>query len=195
MAESPGERIKGWLKAHKMTQTEMARRMGVSLKHLNQLISGKASLTYDMAQKLEQQTGITATHWNVLEAVYRTELHAQRSGQHPATGAMLLREAVASARMDRDQTINLGAPVTNYAVAPGEYIAEWLQEEEVSHAELEYALGVPETYLDALLSGQIALSDDVARALERLTGIPVTSWQRLDAKYWQDKARLAAADD
>lgn len=117
---------------------------------------------------------------------------AERPGQHPATRAMLLREGLASARMDRDQTINLGAPVTNYAVAPGEYIAEWLQEEEVSHAELEYALGVPETYLDALLSGQIALSDDVARALERLTGIPVTSWQRLDAKYWQDKARLAA---
>lgn len=95
--------------------------------------------------------------------------------------------------MDRDQTINLGGPVQrNYAVAAGEYIAEWLEEERISRAELEYGLGVSGTYLDSLLAGEIALSDDVALALERLTGVPVTSWQRLDAKYWEDKARLAA---
>jgi plasmid maintenance system antidote protein VapI len=116
---------------------------------------------------------------------------------HPATRAMVLREAVSSTRMDRDQTINLGPPgdqmtQTNYAVPAGDYITEWCQEHEVSHAELEYTLGVSPSYLDALLAGEIALSDDVARALERLSGIPVTSWQRLDAQHWTDKARLAA---
>jgi len=160
----PGQRIKAWLKENGMTQTELARRMGISLKHLNQVVHGKVSLTPDMAWKLQEQTGITARSWAIMEAVYRTDLHRTAMG-----------ETVTE---------------TNYAVATGEYITEWLEEEKVSRAELEYALGVSETYLNSLLAGQIALSDDVARALERLTGVPVTSWQRLDAKYWEDKARL-----
>ena len=81
---------------------------------------------------------------------------------------------------------------TDYAVPPGEWIKEWLDEHHTSRERLAHQLGVTLPYLESLLRGEIALSDELARALETLTGIPVTSWQRFDARYWEDRARLAA---
>lgn len=117
-----------------------------------------------------------------------------------AVPAMLIREALSSTRMDRDETINLGPPTPHgenvtaerdYAVAPGEYITEWLEENKVSHAELEYALGVSESYVTELISGKMPVSPSIAIQLENLTGIPVKSWTELDRKYWQDRERIA----
>lgn len=76
----PGEWIREWLEQHEMTQAEMARHMGVSLKHLNQLIGGKVSLTYPMAWKLQHETGISARQWAILEAIYRTDLLRLENG-------------------------------------------------------------------------------------------------------------------
>lgn len=110
--------------------------------------------------------------------------------------AMLLREAVATVDMDRDQTIDLSAPgekmtQSNYAVAPGEYVTEWLEEHQVSASALAHRLGVRESYVVALLAGQIAVSAPLAGALSDLTGIPASSWLAWETQYQKDKERLA----
>lgn len=79
-AMPPGEWIREWLEHNGTTQTELARRMGVSLKHLNQLVGGKVSLSYPMAWKLQEQTGISARQWAILEAIYRTDLLRLENG-------------------------------------------------------------------------------------------------------------------
>lgn len=80
----------------------------------------------------------------------------------------------------------------NYAVAPGEFLIEWLEENpRTSLSGLAHRLGVAPSYVVMLLAGDIAISDSLAQALEELTNIPATSWQRWEAVYQKDKARLA----
>jgi HTH-type transcriptional regulator / antitoxin HigA len=85
----------------------------------------------------------------------------------------------------------------NYAVAPGEFLLEWL-EENGDHGphwgvvELAHKLGVAPSYVMGLLCGEIAVSDPLAHALATLTGIPAKSWQAWEAMYQSDKARLGA---
>jgi len=56
-----------------MTQREFAERLGISEKHLSQLINGKVWLTFEIAQKLEQITNIPASFWNKLELKYQED--------------------------------------------------------------------------------------------------------------------------
>lgn len=56
-----------------MTQREFAERLGISEKHLSQLINGKVWLTFEIAQKLEQITSIPASFWNKLELKYQED--------------------------------------------------------------------------------------------------------------------------
>lgn len=79
----------------------------------------------------------------------------------------------------------------NYAVSPGEFVNEWLEEEGVTPSSLAWRLGVRESYVAQLLAGQIAVSDPLAQALAELTGIPAKSWRAWEALYQKDKARLA----
>lgn len=82
----------------------------------------------------------------------------------------------------------------NYAVAPGEYVNEWLEESETTAPDLAFKLGVSESYVHALLAGEIPVSDALADALATLTGIPVKSWRAFEEMYQKDKARLAGVD-
>lgn len=83
--------------------------------------------------------------------------------------------------------------MTNYAVSPGEYLAEWLEEnQDVSVPTLAWKLGVSLSYVEALLVGDVAVSDPLAHALADLTGIPATSWQAWEGLYQLDRARLEA---
>lgn len=124
--------------------------------------------------------------------------------------AMLLREAVATTRMSLGRRVVAGllgvdlqdhhnqgenmAAERDYAVAPGEYVTEWLEENDISMQELAFALGVNETYAWDLIAGKVPVSEEIAAALEKLTGIPVKQWAVLDATYWKDRARLAKID-
>jgi HTH-type transcriptional regulator/antitoxin HigA len=44
-AVPPGETIADLLEEHGMTQTELAQRLGVTLKHVNQVVNGGASIS------------------------------------------------------------------------------------------------------------------------------------------------------
>jgi HTH-type transcriptional regulator/antitoxin HigA len=68
---SPGETLSEVLSARGMSQAELARRAGLSTKHINQIVSGAASLSAETAVKLEFVTGVPAQLWTALEAVHQ----------------------------------------------------------------------------------------------------------------------------
>ncbi len=82
----------------------------------------------------------------------------------------------------------------DYAVAPGEHIQEWLDDQGINAAELARRLDVTPKHVSELLSGKAPLSATVALGLERVTGIPARIWNRFEAGYREDMARLAEAD-
>ncbi|GAA1702640.1 ImmA/IrrE family metallo-endopeptidase [Microcella alkalica] len=71
---SPGATLRETLDALPLSQTDLATRTGLSIKHINQIVSGAAALTHETAIKLERATGVPAKVWNTLEANYRDAL-------------------------------------------------------------------------------------------------------------------------
>ena len=67
----PGDVIGEWLEEKKMTQVQLALRLGLSAKTLNLIIKSKAALSHATALKLERVTGISANFWNSMEALYQ----------------------------------------------------------------------------------------------------------------------------
>lgn len=74
IATPPGATIKEQLEDRGMSQKEFAARMGMSEKHISQLINGDVQLTNDTALKLEMVLGLPARFWNNLESIYREKL-------------------------------------------------------------------------------------------------------------------------
>lgn len=70
----PGEVLQAELDARGLTQAELASRTSLSAKHVNQVIKGNASLSADMALRLERALGIPSHVWNALEANYQDQL-------------------------------------------------------------------------------------------------------------------------
>ena len=83
-AVPPGDTIADLLDEHDMTQTDLARRLGVSLKHINQIIKGSASISADIALGLEKVFGPSVSFWLTREAHYRARLAAQQEQQELA---------------------------------------------------------------------------------------------------------------
>ncbi|MFI5887660.1 helix-turn-helix domain-containing protein [Streptomyces sp. NPDC051554] len=73
-AEPPGATLKEQLEALGIPQADLARRTGLSTKHINQIVQGIAVLTPETALKLERATDLPAQMWNQLEAAWRTHL-------------------------------------------------------------------------------------------------------------------------
>ncbi|MEV6973241.1 HigA family addiction module antitoxin [Kitasatospora sp. NPDC093806] len=69
----PGETLQDTLDELGIPQADLARRTGLSTKHINQVIKGTAALSPDTALLLERTTGVPATLWNSMEAAYRTQ--------------------------------------------------------------------------------------------------------------------------
>lgn len=74
IAVPPGATIKEQLDMRGLTQKEFACRIGLSEKHVSNIINGKAELTQDVALRLESIFGIPAKFWNNLESIYRESL-------------------------------------------------------------------------------------------------------------------------
>lgn len=78
-AVPPGESLREAIEALGMTQADLARRTGLSTKHINQIIQGDASISPDTALALEHVVGIPARLWNALEANFQAQRLRQRS--------------------------------------------------------------------------------------------------------------------
>jgi HTH-type transcriptional regulator / antitoxin HigA len=73
-AVPPGDTLLETIERLGMDQRELAKRTGLSVKHVNQIIKGVASITPDTAILLERVTGVAAPIWNNLEANYRVQV-------------------------------------------------------------------------------------------------------------------------
>lgn len=77
-ASAPGETLQEVLEDRGMTQQELAERLGMAPKTVNEIIKGKAPLTHDTALAMERVLGISAGFWNRMEAAYQESLARQR---------------------------------------------------------------------------------------------------------------------
>jgi HTH-type transcriptional regulator/antitoxin HigA len=84
-AVAPGETLQELLEERGMSQRELARRTGLSPKHVNKLLHGLVPLSPDVAVRLERVTGAPARFWNQREANYRSDLERIRSKRDLST--------------------------------------------------------------------------------------------------------------
>ncbi|MFC4054265.1 HigA family addiction module antitoxin [Actinomadura syzygii] len=73
-AVPPGETIREFLDDLGMTQRQLATRLALTPKHVNQLVQGLVPLSPEVAARLELVTGMPARMWNRLEADYQTSV-------------------------------------------------------------------------------------------------------------------------
>ncbi|HET6383853.1 MAG TPA: helix-turn-helix domain-containing protein [Armatimonadota bacterium] len=89
---APGETLQEVLEERRMTQTELAERLGLAHKTVNQIIRGKAPLTYATALGLETVLGIPASFWTAYETAYRESLTRKEVSQKLAEYTSWLNE-------------------------------------------------------------------------------------------------------
>lgn len=70
----PGETIKELLEENNLTQDDLARKLKVNVKTINEMINGKGVITNDTAFKLGFIFDLPASFWNNLEFNYRKKL-------------------------------------------------------------------------------------------------------------------------
>ena len=80
---------------------------------------------------------------------------------------------------------------TNYAVAPGEYLEEWIEDQCLSQQRVAELLGSSRKQVNEIVNGRAPITSDTAMRLERVVGIPAKSWLRYEAAYRADLARIA----
>lgn len=80
----PGRSLQEALDNLGMSQAELALRAGLSKKTVNRIIQGHEPIGYDTAERLERVTGVPASLWNNLEAIYRGRLARLEAGERLA---------------------------------------------------------------------------------------------------------------
>ena len=80
---------------------------------------------------------------------------------------------------------------TNYAVAPGEYLEEWIDDRGFSQQHVADLLGCSRKQVNEIVNGRAPVTSDTAIRLERVVGIPADTWLRYEAAYRADLARIA----
>lgn len=78
----PGETLQEVLDANGMTQSELASRIGVTAKHINEIIKGKKPISPRTADKLSNVFSLSARFWNNLQKIYDEELEAIMSREN-----------------------------------------------------------------------------------------------------------------
>ncbi|WCC79994.1 ImmA/IrrE family metallo-endopeptidase [Cutibacterium equinum] len=78
---------------------------------------------------------------------------------------------------------------TDYAVATGEFIQEWLDDHRMTAAELARRTGFSRKHISMVLAGA-PVSPDFANRLELVTRVPAERWLALEGQYRADLERL-----
>ncbi len=73
-ASAPGETIARVLTARAQAPAQLARRMGVSVTAVEELLAGRASITIDTAERLSGAIGASIEFWMARDAQYRDDL-------------------------------------------------------------------------------------------------------------------------
>jgi HTH-type transcriptional regulator/antitoxin HigA len=109
-AVEPGETLAEVLEERGMTQAELARRTGLSTKHINQVIKGAASITAETALKLERVTLIPARFWTNLETQYRDAKSREEESLALETEIPWLKDLPIKYLQDRDWIPKITGP-------------------------------------------------------------------------------------
>jgi HTH-type transcriptional regulator / antitoxin HigA len=72
-ASPPGDTLGRLLSEQGMSQTELADRLGVSLKHVNRIVKGAASISAELSLGLEKVFEVPAAFWMTREAHYQAD--------------------------------------------------------------------------------------------------------------------------
>lgn len=78
MAIPPGEYLEEVLEDAKISQAELARRMGRPPQAINEIVKGEKAITPETALQLEQVIGVSAQFWSNLETEFRLILARQQ---------------------------------------------------------------------------------------------------------------------
>ena len=81
----------------------------------------------------------------------------------------------------------------DWTIAPGEILAEALEERGMSQAELARRMARPLKTINEIANGKAAITADTAIQLERALGISASFWNGMEAGYREDVARQRAA--
>jgi HTH-type transcriptional regulator/antitoxin HigA len=71
----------------------------------------------------------------------------------------------------------------DYAIPPGETLRDRLAEMNLSQAELALRAGLSTKHVNQIIKGSAPITLETAIALERITGIPASVWNRREADY------------
>lgn len=83
----------------------------------------------------------------------------------------------------------------DYAVSPGESLLETIEELGLTQKELALRMGRPEKTISGIIAGKTQLTHETALELEKVTGVPATLWNRLEAGYRETLARLKQQEE
>jgi len=78
----------------------------------------------------------------------------------------------------------------DYAIHPGETLAETLVEMDMSQAELAERTGRPRKTINGIMKGDVGITPETALQFERVLGIPARFWNNLQRQYEETLARL-----
>jgi addiction module HigA family antidote len=79
----------------------------------------------------------------------------------------------------------------DYAVSPGEVLADYLETLEMSQAELADRTGLAKKTINEIIKGKAAISPETAMKFERTLGRPAHFWNNIEQQYREDLVRLA----
>lgn len=82
------------------------------------------------------------------------------------------------------------AEASNYAVVPGETLAEWIDEHDMTQGQLAARLCMSTKHVNQMINGVASITPASALALETVTAIPADFWLAREAQYQEDLARL-----
>ena len=86
-----------------------------------------------------------------------------------------------------------GEPLySNLAIPPGEMLAEEMELRNMPREDIAAKLGQPAEAIDNIISGEQAITPEIADKLAEAFWIPAWYWLRLEARYRETLARLAA---
>lgn len=84
-----------------------------------------------------------------------------------------------------------GSLEPDYVVTPGDTLAEWLEERQMTQAELASRINISEKALSQIITGVASLTRATAAKLELVTGISARTWNNLESLCQDDRDRLA----
>ena len=76
---APGQTIIELLETNNITLKELANKIGISKKEINEIIKGKAPITTSIALKLKYIFNLPVSFWNNLENNYRESLERKKN--------------------------------------------------------------------------------------------------------------------